>query len=127
MKIVWDLDGTLLQDDGNYARNYVTVTPLFTLLEYFHDNDKKVVNVCVTGRDKIPIQLKGLFDVEICRDWIPLDWNKYYSQYFQWKVDTIIAQKPDLCFEDDQQITRYLIQKGLNVVWTPMFSFMGVK
>ena len=25
-KIVWDLDGTLLQDDGNYGRSYVTTT-----------------------------------------------------------------------------------------------------
>ena len=61
-----------------------------------------------------------------CRNWEPKDWNQYYSQYFQWKVDTILKLQPDLVFEDDQQITRYLTRKGLSVVWVPMYAYMGI-
>jgi hypothetical protein len=125
MRIIWDLDGTLLKDTGkDYDKNAET-TPLKILLDELSEPCNEFENICVTGRTTLPMSMQGLFDEVYCRDWQPADWDKYYPQYFQWKVDTILKLQPDLVFEDDQQITRYLTKKGINVVWTPQYSYMG--
>jgi hypothetical protein len=123
MKIVWDLDGTLLKDIGKNYDDPSQETPLSVLFRSMV-NIIDYINIVVTGRTELPKQLEGLFDEVNCRDWEPQDWTKYYPQYFQWKVDTILKLKPDLVFDDDQQICRYLIKKGLNVVWVPEYAFM---
>jgi hypothetical protein len=123
MKIVWDLDGTLLKDVGKDYEKPADFTPLMQLLECLFGNNN--YNIVVTGRTEIPQDLRGYFDEVYCRDWMPSDWDKYYPQYFQWKGDTILKLKPDLVFDDDQQICRYLTKKGLNVVWTPQYAYMG--
>lgn len=124
MRIVWDLDGTLFHDTGKDYDKTPAFTPLMKLCEELSTRGE-IENICVTGRTSIPIECKYLFDESHCRDWEPKDWNQYYPQYFQWKVDTVLALKPDLVFEDDQQICRYLTKKGLSVVWTPMYAYMG--
>jgi len=124
MRIIWDLDGTLLKDIGKDYDKPAQKTPLVTLAKYLQGNTD-VINIAVTGRTEIPLGYNGLFNEVYCRDWEPEDWDKYYPQYFQWKVDTIIGLKPDLVFDDDQQICRYLTKKGLSVVWTPQYAYMG--
>ena len=125
MKIIWDLDGTILKDSGKDYEKPAEFTSLFKLFEYLN-NDINTINIVVTGRTELPSNLEGYFDEIHCRDWMPKDWNQYYPQYFQWKVDTILSLTPDLVFDDDQQICRYLIKKGLNVVWVPQHAYMGV-
>jgi len=124
MKIVWDLDGTLLKDSGKDYEKPAELTPLYQLFNKL-SGSMGLFNIVVTGRTELPLNLKGCFDEVYCRDWMPQDWNQYYPQYFQWKVDTILSLKPDLVFDDDQQICRYLTKKGLNVVWTPQYAYMG--
>ena len=121
MKIVWDLDGTLFKDTGKDYDKCPAFTPLMTLLINMSEHE----NICVTGRTEIPKEVQCYFDKQYPRNWEPKDWNQYYSQYFQWKVDTILKLQPDLVFEDDQQICRYLTRKGISVVWTPMYAYMG--
>jgi hypothetical protein len=125
MIIVWDLDGTLLKDGGNYNKAITEndTTPLFVLLENMQEHE----NICITGRNKIPTIFNGLFQKELPRDWEPFDWAKYYPQYFQWKVNMIRMQQADLVFEDDQQIVRHLTSLGINCIWTPQYAFMGNK
>ena len=124
MKIVWDLDGTLFKDTGKDYDQTPAFTPLMKLCDELSTHGE-IESICVTGRTSIPIECKYLFNMSYCRNWEPKDWNQYYSQYFQWKVDTILKLQPDLVFEDDQQITRYLTKKGLSVIWTPMYAYMG--
>jgi hypothetical protein len=120
MRIVWDLDGTLLRDTGKDYDQPAVFTPLFKLLQATGNCE----NVVVTGRTTLPAGLKTYFDKKICRNWEPVNWDNYYGQYFQWKVDTILEINPDLVFDDDQQIVRYLTKKGISCVWTPEYAFM---
>jgi hypothetical protein len=52
--------------------------------------------------------------------------NTYYARYFQWKVDLILKIKPDLVFDDDQQICRYCNKAGIKAVWVPACSYNGL-
>jgi hypothetical protein len=122
MRIIWDLDGTLLKDIGKDYEKPAETTSLLRLLENLNEDFE---NIVVTGRTELPPNLKFYFDRVYCRNWEPEDWNKYYPQYFQWKVDTILKLQPDLVFDDDQQICRYLTRKKINVVWTPQYAYMG--
>ena len=101
-------------------------TPLKKLLDAMDKEGNAIHDfICVTGRTELPPELKNSFDEIYCRDWEPENWDHYYPQYFQWKVDTILKIKPDLVFDDDQQICRYLTAKGLAVIWVPQYAFMG--
>lgn len=119
--ICWDLDGTLLKDNGVYG-DKVEFTPLIGLFDMLHN--EKNCNIVVTGRTNIPACWCMEFDIVYCRDWEPENWDRYYPQYFQWKVDTILKLKPNLVFEDDQQICRYLTKKGINCIWVPEYAHM---
>jgi hypothetical protein len=50
----------------------------------------------------------------------------YYARYFNWKIEQIAALAPDLVFDDDQQICRYLNRAGIPAVWTPACAFNGI-
>lgn len=125
MRIVWDLDGTLFKDTGKDYEKCPEFTPLMKLCEELSSHSQ-ITSLCVTGRTSIPEECKYFFDASWCRDWEPEDWNTYYPRYFQWKVDTILKLQPDLVFEDDQQIVCYLTKKGVSVIWTPMYAYMGI-
>ena len=122
MIICWDLDGTLLKDKGVDYDTYCEFTPLMKLLR--NQARPEDIDICVTGRTVLPPLLEGYFDEIYLRDWEPSTWEHYYSEYFVWKCETIYSLKPDLVFEDDQQICRWLTKHGVSCVWVPEYAYM---
>lgn len=118
--IIWDMDGTLSYDDGKYDHDKEW-TPLVKLLRILQTDE--TTNILVTGSDHIPIAIKKEFDNVICRPFPVEPFNTYYSRYFQWKVDTITAEKPTLVFDDDQQICKALLMKGIAAIWLPQYVY----
>jgi hypothetical protein len=119
--IIWDMDGTLSYDDGKYDHDKEW-TPLLKLLRILQTEDTE--NILVTGSEHIPIAIGKEFDQVICRPFPLEPFNTYYSRYFQWKVDTITAKKPTLVFDDDQQICKALLMKGISALWLPQYTYM---
>ena len=131
MRFVFDFDGTLALDSGKDYDQPAQRAPLWQLVEYLMDCSQESgapsnKTYLVTGRDSVQDEVKGFFDEVHCRPFPVEPANTYYARYFQWKVDTIQSLKPDLVFDDDMQICRYLNAHGINAVWTPACAFNGI-
>ncbi len=125
MDIVFDCDGTLTIDTGEYDKA-PTFTPGLQLLAALANGTDHCLYL-VTGRDKCPPWLKQFFlPYRIkCRDFPVQPEETYYARYFQWKIGVITELKPHLVIDDDQQICRYLNAHNVNALWTPAFAYNG--
>lgn len=119
--IVWDMDGTLAYDDGKYDHPKQP-TPLVRLLDQLRRPN--ITNILITGSDQIDPEIQKWFNKVITRPFPLEPYNTYYSRYFQWKIDTIIAEKATMIFDDDQQICRACLIRGIPAIWVPQYSFI---
>ena len=118
--IVWDMDGTLSYDDGKYDHPKEW-TPLAELLNLMAND---TYHILVTGSDQLEQSVREKFNKVITRPFPLEPYNTYYSRYFQWKIDTIKEIQPALVFDDDQQICRALLARGIKAIWVPQYSYI---
>ena len=120
--IVWDADGTLFYDEGKNYDDPGVWTPLIEMLKLLQNNE--TYNILVTGRDHVPLEMSQYFKEVHCRPFPVEPYNTYYSRYHQWKLETIVALKPDLVIDDDQQICRACLGRKIKAIWVPQNAFM---
>jgi len=119
--IAWDGDGTLFYDDGKYDHPKQN-TPLVRLLDQLRRTN--ITNILITGSDHIESTITGWFDKIITRPFPVEPYNTYYSRYFQWKLDTILKEGVTMAFDDDQQICRACLMRGIPAFWLPQYSYI---
>lgn len=111
--IVFDLDGCLIWDFGEYETEDFKFTPLIVNLKSL---GKRVRLVAVTGRTVVPERVAELFDEVITRPFPVEPMDTFMERYHKWKCETISAIDPILAYDDNEAVANWLNENGIETV-----------
>ncbi len=116
--VVFDLDGCLLWDTGDYESEEFRFTPLIVTLKGYRD---RVKLVAITGRTFVPARVAELFDVVVTRPFPVEPMETFMDRYFDWKCEAISGFNPVIAYDDNERVAEWLSKNGIETVLVPAY------
>jgi hypothetical protein len=119
MKFVFDLDGCLLWDFGEYESEVFAFTPLVKLVRSLKG---QVELIAVTGRLDVPQEVASLFDRVITRPFPVEPEETFMDRYHIWKCQTIADINPIIAYDDNERLVDWLNENGITAILIPAYK-----
>lgn len=117
--IVFDLDGCLLWDFGEYETEVFAFTPLVKLVRSLKGLAELIA---VTGRVVVPQEVARLFDRVITRPFPVEPFETFMDRYHRWKCETIASINPIVAYDDNERLVDWLNENGITAILVPAYK-----